>query len=418
MMKVSLKTALNNPHLDAKQSQSQRQLSLSIAAVSEASDISLPINLCLVIDRSGSMAGKALETVKSAAIQLVSKLNSKDRLSVVVFDHNVDVIVPNQAVSDIQSIQKRIEKLMASGGTCIDEGIKVGIREIGADRKDRVCQIFVLTDGENEHGDNNRCLKLAELASEHNITIHTLGFGTFWNQNVLEAIADKAGGTLSYIEYPEQAVNIFQQLFRRMQSVGLTNAYLRLELMPQVSFAQFKPLAQVEPETIELETKVGSSYYEVRLGDLMRDQAKVILANLYIDSLPLGQQTIAKVQIRYDNLASGQMELLSESVPISVNVQDNYQPLADATVEHAILRLAKYRQTQIAEEKLSQGDRKGAATLLQTAAKTALQLGDKSAATVLQASATQLQAGQDLSEAQRKKTRMVSKTILQSNDDD
>ena len=77
-----------------------------------------------------------------------------------------------------------------------------------------------------------------------------------------------------------------------------------------------------------------------------------------------------------------------------------------------ILTLAKYRQTQIAESKLHNGDRTGAATMLQTAAKTALQLGDKQGATVLQTNATRLQIGKDLSQGDRKKTRLVSKTIL------
>ncbi|NET53656.1 MAG: hypothetical protein F6K09_34925, partial [Merismopedia sp. SIO2A8] len=68
---------------------------------------------------------------------------------------------------------------------------------------------------------------------------------------------------------------------------------------------------------------------------------------------------------------------------------------------------------QIAEVRLQQGDRSGAATMLQTAAKTAIQMGDQGAATVLQTSATRLQSGEELSEADRKKTRIVSKTILQ-----
>ena len=91
----------------------------------------------------------------------------------------------------------------------------------------------------------------------------------------------------------------------------------------------------------------------------------------------------------------------------------NYQPYVDSQVQQYILALGKYRQTQLAEAKLQQGDRAGAATMLQTAAKTALQMGDKGAATVLQTSATRLQSGEELSEADRKKTRIVSKTILQ-----
>jgi Ca-activated chloride channel family protein len=50
--------------------------------------------------------------------------------------------------------------------------------------------------------------------------------------------------------------------------------------------------------------------------------------------------------------------------------------------------------------------------MLQTAANTALQIGDTNAATVLQVSATRLQAGEELTEADRKKTRIASKTVL------
>ncbi|MGK7930097.1 MAG: VWA domain-containing protein [Microcystaceae cyanobacterium] len=412
-MKVSLKAALSNPNIDAKQSNHQRQLSLSTAAVNNISDHSLPLNLCLVLDHSGSMDGQPLETVKLAAIRLIEQLNPQDSLSVIAFDHRAKVIVPSQSVSDINSIRTQIKALAADGGTSLDEGIKLGIKEAGKGKEHRISQILVLTDGENEHGDNDRCLKLAEIASAHNITLNTLGFGTFWNQDVLEAIADKAGGSLSYIEQPQDAVGIFQELFSRMQSVGLTNAHLLLELNPNVRLAELKPISQVEPETVELTVVPEETGFSVRLGDLMIDHSKVILANLYLGQLPVGEQVIAKVQIRYDDPSISQTNLLSEQQSIFATVQQEYEAQTDETVQKSVLKLAKYRQTQIAEEKISQGDTKGAATLLQTAAKTALQMGDKNAATVLQESATQLQVGEQLSEAQRKKTRIVSKTVLQ-----
>jgi Ca-activated chloride channel family protein len=105
--------------------------------------------------------------------------------------------------------------------------------------------------------------------------------------------------------------------------------------------------------------------------------------------------------------------LLSETIPVTANVLSAYRPALNAMVQQHILALAKYRQTQIAEAKLKDGDRSGAATMLQTAAKTALQMGDQGAATVLQENATRLQTGEELSEADRKKTRIVSKTVLQ-----
>ncbi|NEO28188.1 MAG: VWA domain-containing protein, partial [Kamptonema sp. SIO4C4] len=349
---------------------------------------------------------------KDAAINLVEKLNPRDRISVIAFDHRAKVLIPNQPVDDVENIKKRINKLEADGGTAIDEGMKLALEEAAKGKKDTSSQIFLLTDGENEHGDNDRCLKLATMSSEYNITLNTLGFGTHWNQDVLEKIADTAGGALSYIAEPEEAVSEFGRLFTRVQSVCLTNAHLFLDLAENVRLAELKPLAQVAPDTIELPIEQEQGQPMVRLGDLMKEE-RVVLANLYIGQFSPGTQQIAAVKVRYDDPASGQEGLFSETIPVYAEVQQAYQPAPNQQVQKSILALAKYRQTQIAETKLQQGDRAGAATMLQTAAKTALQLGDDGGATVLQKSATQLQSGEELSEADRKKTRIVSKTILQ-----
>lgn len=411
-MKVSVQTALSDSHVDANQTSSQRQLSLSISAIAqEDQEASLPLNLCLVLDHSGSLTGRPLETVKEAAIRLIERLNPRDRLSVVAFDHRAKAIVPNQMVTDLAKVKQQIRQLEPAGGTAIDEGMKLGIIEATKGKQNAVSQMLLLTDGENEHGDNQRCLKLAQLASEYNVTINTLGFGTNWNQDVLEKIADSAGGTLCYIETSEQVLSEFSRLFTRLQSVTLTNAHLIIDLAPQIRLAELKPVAQVSPETVELSLQQEGDRHIVRLGDLMTE-SRVILLNLYLGQLPVGPQTIAQVQVRYDDPASGE-GLLTQLIPIQIEVQSVYQPQPDPQVQKAILTLAKYRQTQIAENKLQQGDRAGAATMLQTAAKTALQLGDKGAATVLQTSATRLQSGEELTEADRKKTRIVAKTILQ-----
>ncbi|MEZ2248564.1 VWA domain-containing protein [Microcoleus sp.] len=410
-MKVSLLPALNDTNLDADAPSSQRQLAISVSATTSDFDSNVPLNLCLILDHSGSMNGRPLETVKQAAGRLLDRLKPGDRFCAVAFDHKAKVLVPNQIVEDPASIKRQIEKLRPAGGTAIDEGIKLGIEELGKGKKETISQAFLLTDGENEHGDNNRCLKLAKLAAEYNMTLNSLGFGDNWNQDILEKIADAGGGALAHIQRPEDAVEEFGKLFTRVQSVGLTNAYLLFSLMPKVRLAELKPIAQVAPDTIELPVEQDGDRFMVRLGDLMKDVERVVLANIYIGQLPEGKQAIGQVQIRYDDPTVG-AGLLSESVVISTNVLPVYQPAINPMVQQHILALAKYRQTQLAETRLQQGDRAGAATMLQTAAKTALQMGDKSAATVLQTSATRLQSGEELSEGDRKKTRIASKTVL------
>jgi Ca-activated chloride channel family protein len=415
-MRVIVRLDISDAHLDANQSKSQRQLSISLAVeetMLSSGSSSLPLNLCLILDRSGSMQGRPIETVKQAASRLIEKLSPDDCLSVITFNHQVQVLIPQQSVSEIEPILDKIQQLEANGGTLIDEAMKLGIREAAAGKQNRISQIFLLTDGENEHGDDRRCLKLAQLASEYGITINTLGFGHYWNQDILEEIADRAGGTLCYIEEPKQASIEFSRLFTRVQSVGLTNAHLVLELMPQVRLAEVKPIAQVAPETIELTPQMEKNQWVIRLGDLLIGQEKIILVNVYLEQLPPGTHTIARFKVCYDDPSLLQTDLASNIIPVTVDSQVLYQPQLNDRVRQSILTLAKYRQTQLAEAKLKEGDRTGAATLLQSAANTALQLGEERAATVLQNNATRLQLGEELSEADRKKTRIVSKTRLQ-----
>ncbi len=411
-MKVSIKSHWSDTHVATTSRSTQRQLTLDVSALADAQDQSFPLNLCLIIDCSGSMKNEPLDTVKKAAIAIIEKLSPSDRISIISFNHKAQVIVANQVVGDIAQVKQRVNSLQAEGGTAIDEGLKLGIKEIAIGKRNAVSHIFLLTDGENEHGDNHRCLKLAKLASEFKITVNTLGFGEHWNQDVLEPIADSAAGALVYIENPERVLSEFEQLFTRLQSVGLTDARLMIELEPGTRLAELKPIAQVAPETIELPVKVEGAFFMVRLGDIMIDLPRTILVNLYISQLPLGKHQVLTAKISYDAPALGKENLSTPKVPITIESLDLYRPEVDPAVQKSVLTLAKYRQTQIAEAKLKEGDASGAATMLQTAAKTALQLGDEAGATVLQQSATKLQEGTQLSEVERKKTRLASKTIL------
>ncbi|MCL6749943.1 VWA domain-containing protein [Nostoc sp. CCCryo 231-06] len=425
-MKVKLLSALNDNNVDVAQTSSQRQLAMTIFAIAGELDQNLPLNLCLILDRSGSMHGQPIKTVIQAVEGLIDRLKVGDRISVVAFSGTAEVIIPNQAIEDPESIKSQIKsKLSASGGTAIAEGLELGITELMKGTRGAVSQAFLLTDGHGESGlriwkwdigrdDNKRCLQLAQKAAKLNLTINTFGFGNSWNQDLLEKIADVGGGTLAHIERPEQAVDQFSRLFGRIQSIGLTNAYLLLSLVPNVRLAELKPIAQVAPDTIELPVEPeADGSFAVRLGDLMQDVERVVLANIYLGQLSEGKQAIGHLQIRYDDPLVNEQGLLSPLVPVYADVVRAYQPASNPQVQQSILALAKYRQTQLAEAKLLQGDRAGAATMLQTAAKTALQIGDKGAATVLQTSATRLQAGEELSEADLKKTRIVSKTVLQ-----
>ncbi|AHB88796.1 von Willebrand factor type A domain-containing protein [Thermosynechococcus sp. NK55a] len=409
-MTVELIAKLSDPIVSAGQG-AQRQLELTLRA--QRQQQRAPLNLCLILDHSGSMASQPLAMVKRAAESLVDRLLPSDRLSVIAFDHKAKVLVPNQTVWDKEAIKAQIATLEPGGGTAIDEGMKLGLKEIATGKQGTISQIFLLTDGENEHGDNQRCLELAKLAAEYNITLNALGFGVHWNQDVLEQIADAAGGRLVFIEYAEQAIACFQSLFSHISNVDYTNAHVLLTLSEAAQLGNFKPVHQVAPDTIELTYESPDPHeYVIRVGDVSATIRRTLLITLTTQPLPAGSHLIGFAQVRYDDPVQQSRGLFSERIPLTLTAEPEHVPQVDPEVQQSILILEKYRKTKLAETKLQSGDTAGAATFLQSAAKTALQLGDAEAAKVLEASAQELQQQSTLSESALKRTRIASKTVL------
>ena len=106
-MSVNLTCKLSDRYLDSNQVSSQRQLAIAVSASAATDGNNAPLNLCLVLDHSGSMGGQPLDTVKRAARDLVDRMYPQDRISVVGFDHKASVVVENQPVDRIASIKEK-----------------------------------------------------------------------------------------------------------------------------------------------------------------------------------------------------------------------------------------------------------------------------------------------------------------------
>ena len=105
-MNVGLQWAFSDAHLPTNQSNNQRQLSVSVSANGEGAQA--PLNVCFVLDRSGSMMGTPLKTVKEAAHRIVDRLTERDRISIIAFDHKAHVLVANQLATDLDGIKRKI----------------------------------------------------------------------------------------------------------------------------------------------------------------------------------------------------------------------------------------------------------------------------------------------------------------------
>jgi Ca-activated chloride channel family protein len=87
-----------------------------------------PLNLSLVLDRSGSMNGQAMEEAKRCAVYIIDQLTEKDRVSLVIYDSEIDVIVPATPVSDKSLFKRAINEIYSRGMTALFDGWHEGAK--------------------------------------------------------------------------------------------------------------------------------------------------------------------------------------------------------------------------------------------------------------------------------------------------
>ncbi len=107
-----------------------------------------PVNVCIVLDKSGSMSGNKIAKAKEAAIAAVRRLGKQDIISIVVYDSTVQVIVPATKLTDKKSVIAKIRKIGSGGSTALFAGVSKGAAEIRKFLdKNRVNRMILLSDG-------------------------------------------------------------------------------------------------------------------------------------------------------------------------------------------------------------------------------------------------------------------------------
>ena len=96
-----------------------------------------PVNLAIVIDRSGSMEGEKIARAREAALEALGRLAPDDVLSVVTYDTTVQTLVPAQYVGDGRSIAAAIRRIRVGGSTALFGGVSQGASEVRKHIEDR-----------------------------------------------------------------------------------------------------------------------------------------------------------------------------------------------------------------------------------------------------------------------------------------
>jgi hypothetical protein len=231
-----------------------------------------PLNVALVLDRSGSMAGDPFRNMVSAAETFVNQLRDGDRVSVIAFSDGVYeavppiVIDPNTRGAAVASIRG----LHDGGGTNFSGGLLAGLYEVfSAFQYWQLNQVILFSDGQPNIGitSASELARIAERAAEHGVSVTTIGFGMDHDELLMQGLADASGGYYYYVDKPGD----FAQIFQREAGAILRTAARRTEIAFTIP-----PGVQVE-DVLGYDYIISGGTLWVRMGSVAHGEERYVV---------------------------------------------------------------------------------------------------------------------------------------------
>lgn len=258
-----------------------------------------PVNVAIVLDRSGSMSGAKLEHAKQAAIAAVERLSAQDIVSVVAYDNQVRTLVPATRATDRREIARAIRGLAPGGSTALYAGVSRGAHEV---RKflsaERVNRVILLSDGLANVGPSSPEL-LADLGAslaKEGVTVSTVGLGLDYNEDLMTRLARSGEGNHAFVESPERLAAIFDREFGELLSMVARDVEVEIECPRGV-----RPI-----RLLGREGEIAGQKVFARLGQLGARQERYVLLEAEVSPREPGREfEVAGVSVRMAGLRDG-----------------------------------------------------------------------------------------------------------------
>ena len=407
-----LTTTLNKTHIPVTSTQQLIYVLLEVKPGEVIAKARMKINLGFVLDRSGSMRGAKIDRLKEAMQLAIDRMSADDLVSVTVFNDKAQVIAKQGPLTDKNSLQNRIGRIRAGGGTQMSRGISLGLREVYRHfAEDYVNKLLVLTDGQT-YGDEKQCLKLAKEAGEHHIPIQALGLGDDWNEDLLDDIGSRSGGDSDLVETADEIVPLITETVERSQKAVVRNAQMVLRLVSGVVPRQ---VWQVTPLIANLGyTPLGEHDVQVELGELDADQGKSLLIELLMPPRRPGRYRIAQTELTYDvptqKITGGSMR---SDIIVEYTADAQKARRYNAAIMNLVEKVTAWKLQTRALDEARSGNIAGATQKLRAAATRLLEMGEEELAQAANEEADNLERSGQMSSMGTKKLRYQTRKLTQ-----
>lgn len=318
-----------------------------------------PLNLSIVLDRSGSMSGEKLHFVKQAASHVMDLLSEKDRAAVVVYDDNVESVFPSAYMTEDKKLQAktRIQSVHSGGTTFLSGGWARGCEEVAeAITQNSINRTLLLTDGLANVGERNPDILAAHARGmfERGVSTSCFGVGLGYDEHLLEAIANSGGGNFHFLEAIEAIPMVFEREFEELAQVTLSDVVIRVQ----------------PPKGVTLEvlggwrTEKDQEDQKIVVGSLYAGRKQSIYLRMFFSKDIDEEEIVIPVRVSGNEINESQFEIEQSLVfkVVSFAEEAEMKPDAELMERYALVDMADKATEALKRERA--GDRMGASQMV------------------------------------------------------
>ena len=271
------------------------RLELILAAANvEGRKVSVPTDLLVVLDRSGSMEGEKLAHGLAAIRELIRQLGAKDRFGLVTYSYEAELTIALGRTSQMAKAnwESRLEDIYAEGGTNMSHGLDVAYETLRSARDElRATRIILISDGLANHGDPSEqgLIQRAARFTQQEHVLSAVGVGLDFNEFLMSKLADAGTGNYYYVEQTSGLAKVFANEFSASRHTVARNLSVTLTPGPGVDV--------VDIAGYPLEREGGRVTF--RPGTLFSGQERRVWVTYRVPTSALAEFTLGAVTADY-----------------------------------------------------------------------------------------------------------------------
>ncbi len=317
-----------------------------------------PLNLSLVIDRSGSMRGARIKQAQQAAKLAISMLKPDDIISIIAYDTEAELLLPATKVGNGKLAKKQISRLKANGSTALFAGTQMGGEEVVKFlSRERVNRVVLLSDGIANVGPSST-EELAQLGLKlagRGIAVSTIGLGLGYNEDLMARLADSSDGNHSFVERADQLAGIMSLELNDALAVVAQDVELKLTFPKGV-----RPV-----RALGREAKFNGQVVSSTIKQLITGTERYVLIEVEVNpGLVQEELELAKVAIRYRDRDGELTEASDRVLARPASSQSEMKKSAVASVMESVVELVAREQQELAIKLKDEGKEAQAARVM------------------------------------------------------